>query len=80
MIELNDLISGTAVNVPPHIQRLFALAQEVLALEFMLESLPEGERFDRIWEKAGRREGRRLDALEAALQAHNDAEVMVCGS
>ena len=82
MIELNDLISGTAVDVPEHIRRLFALANEALELEAWLEDFPPyDKRADRVWERACRRTARRIDTLDAALQAHNDAEVMiVCGS
>lgn len=81
MIALNDLIEGTAVGVPTHIQRLFDLVEESLLLEGELEVLPEGRRVDLIWEKVCRRSVRRVDALDAALQAHNDAEVLiVCGS
>lgn len=79
MILLNDLIEGTAVGVPAHIQRLFDLVEESLMLEGSLEDLPrDNQRADELWEKAA---GRTVDALDAALQAHNDAEVMiVCGS
>ncbi|MBK8987345.1 MAG: hypothetical protein IPM39_14925 [Chloroflexi bacterium] len=85
MIELNDLISGTAVDVPEHIQKLFSLANQALTTEGDLEELPNDdpriERIERVWRKACRRTARRLDGLEAALQAHNDAEVLiVCGS
>ena len=80
MIELNDLINGTAVNVPTHIQRLFTLAEEALLLEGALEALPpERWRADAIWQRACLRSTRRVDALETAIQAHNDAEVRPCG-
>jgi len=76
MIELNDLINGTATAVPTHIQRLFHLAEEALLLEGALEELPpERWRVDALWQQACRRTTRRVDALDAALQAHNDAEV-----
>ncbi len=86
MIELNDLISGTAVNVPAHIAHLFKLADQALTTEGDLEEMePDDpdhlERIVRIWEKACQRTRRRIDALDAALQVHNDAEVLlVCGS
>ena len=81
MIDLYDLINGTAVGAPVHIQRLFALAEEALLLEGALETMPSGRRIDRVWQKACRRTTRRVDALDAALQAHNDAEVLQpCGS
>lgn len=82
MIGLDELIDGTAVNVPVQVQQQFKLVQEALALEEALEDMPEGdERADRLWVKACARSRRRLDALDAALQAHNDAEVLiVCGS
>jgi hypothetical protein len=82
VIDLNDLINGTAVGAPVHIQRLFALAEEALFLEGALEALPlDDRRADKVWQKACRRTTRRVDALDAALQAHNDAEVLLpCGS
>ncbi len=80
MIDLNDLINGTAVGAPAHIRRLFALTEEALRLESVLETMPAGQRIDRVWAMACQRTLRRADALDAALQAHNDAEVLVgCG-
>ncbi|MBK7916473.1 MAG: hypothetical protein IPJ94_09465 [Chloroflexi bacterium] len=62
------------------------LADQALMTEVDLEELPQDdprcdpiERVERIWRKACERTARRVDALEAALQAHNDAEVMPCG-
>ncbi len=79
MILLNDLIEGTATAVPEHIQQLFNLANQALILEEALEDLPQGDRrVDEIWRKACERTARRIDALEAALQAHNDEEVLLC--
>ena len=82
MLDLNDLINGTAVDVPEHIRRLFSLANQALELEAWLEDFPRfDKRADQVWERACLRTARRIDALDAALQAHNDAEVMiVCGS
>lgn len=86
MILLNDLIEGTATAVPEHIQRMFKLAEQAFMTEVDLEELPQDdprcdpiERVERIWRKACERTARRVDALEAALQVHNDAEVMPCG-
>lgn len=85
MILLNDLIEGTATAVPEHIQRLFKLADQALMTEGDLEELPQDdprcdpiERVERIWRKACERTARRVDALEAALQAYNDEEVLLC--
>lgn len=85
MILLNDLIEGTATAVPEHIQQLFKLANQALMTEGDLEDLPHSdprcdpiERVERIWRKACERTARRVDALEAALQAHNDEEVLLC--
>jgi len=81
MILLNDLIAGTAVDVPTHIAELFKLANEALELEAWLEDFFPlyDKRADQVWERACLRTARRIDALEAALQAHNDAEVIGCG-
>ncbi|MBP6472377.1 MAG: hypothetical protein KBE23_06655 [Chloroflexi bacterium] len=82
MIDVNGLLQGTAVDVPAHIQRLFALANEALELEAWLEDFPPfDKRADQVWERACLRTARRIDALDAALQAHNDEEILtLCGS
>lgn len=84
MIQINDLIDGTAVNVPAHIQRLFKLANEALMTECDLEEAPDEPRIERIWQASCVRTVRRMEALEVAIDAHNRqellVEVMVCGS
>ncbi|MBK7919329.1 MAG: hypothetical protein IPJ94_24305 [Chloroflexi bacterium] len=61
------------------------MADQALMTEGDLEELPQDdprcdpiERVERIWRKACERTARRVDALEAALQAYNDEEGLLC--